>query len=208
MRSEMLERVFDLFVQADDSLDRSSGGFGVGLTLVRSIAELHGGRVLAHSAGPGQGSEFVVWLPLASVSHAPTVSPHSSTRLPSWNILLVEDNDDGRRMLETMLKLDGHDVAVSRDVKQALALIRSARPAVVLVDIGRPTPDRCELARQVRREENAYATYLVAITACSRAEDRRVILEAGFDEYLLKPLKREDLERVFERALQRCSGAR
>jgi two-component system CheB/CheR fusion protein len=204
IRSDMLEKVFELFVQGDDTLHRSTNGLGVGLTLVRSIAELHGGRVRAHSAGPGQGSEFVVWLPLAAVEDLPDLEgPDAVSARPPMKILVVEDNDDSRRMLETMLKLDGHEVRVARDGEEGLEAIRRERPAVAIVDLGLPTLDGYELARRVRRLDDGNAIYLVALTGYGQMDDRKKVFDAGFDEHLVKPLKRGELEQVLDRVQQR-----
>jgi two-component system CheB/CheR fusion protein len=204
IRAEMLEKIFDLFVQGDDTLHRHASGLGVGLTLVRSIAELHGGRVRAHSAGPGQGSEFVVWLPLmASVEPPAAEGPRSDSVGPPLKILVVEDNDDSRRMLETMLKLDGHDVCAARDGEEGLAALLGDHFQVAIVDIGLPTLNGYELAKKVRLRDDGKAVYLVALTGYGQAEDRKAVFDAGFDEHLVKPLKRGDLERVLGRAHRR-----
>jgi two-component system CheB/CheR fusion protein len=203
IRPEMLEKVFELFVQADDSLHRTSSGLGVGLTLVKSIAELHGGRVRASSAGPGRGSEFVVWLPLAAAAGRAADTPKAAPPDPPAKILIVEDNDDSRRMLETILKLEGHEVRAARDGEEGLAAIHRDPPTVALVDIGLPNLDGYELARRVRASENGKAVYLVALTGYGRGEDRKKVADAGFDEHLVKPLKRGDLEQVLTRGRQR-----
>ncbi len=203
IRPEMLEKIFDLFVQADDTLHRSASGLGVGLTLVRSIAELHGGRVRAHSGGPGKGTEFVVWLPLTAADGVPSVEQARSAPVgPPMKILVIEDNDDSRRMLETMLKLDGHEVQAARDGVEGLAAIRRDHFNVAIVDIGMPAMDGYELARRVRSGDEGKSAFLVALTGYGQAEDRRAVIDAGFDEHLVKPLRRGDLERVLERARQ------
>ena len=204
IRPEILGKVFDLFVQADDTLDRSSGGLGVGLTLVRVIAELHGGTVRADSEGPGMGSEFTVRLPLASAPRIPEgKSIEPVTAAAPTTILIVEDNDDSRRMLEALLKLDGHEVHVARDGEEGLEAIRRVQPAVAIVDIGLPTLDGYEVARRVRGGDDGRNVYLVALTGYGRAEDRRAVFDAGFDEHLVKPLKRGDLENILKRVQQR-----
>jgi len=201
IRPEMLEKVFELFVQGDDTLHRSCSGLGVGLTLVRSIAELHGGRVRAMSAGPRQGSEFTVWLPLINAPTVPVVENDGSVAVRApLKIVVVEDNDDSRRMLETMLKLDGHEVRVARDGEEGLAAIHLDHPAVAIVDLGLPRLDGYELARRVRQMENGKMIYLVALTGYGQVEDRKKVVEAGFDEHLIKPLKRGELEQVLHRA--------
>jgi two-component system, chemotaxis family, CheB/CheR fusion protein len=204
IRPDMLEKVFELFVQSDDTLHRSTSGLGVGLTLVRSIAELHGGRVSAFSAGPEQGSEFVVRLPLAhgEVLPAEERTRSNSTPLP-MRIVVVEDNNDSRRMLETMLKLESHEVRSAGDGEEGLATILRDRPALAIIDLGLPTLDGYELARRVRRTDDGKAIYLVALTGYGRIEDRKKVFDAGFDEHLVKPLKRGELEQVLDRVQQR-----
>jgi chemotaxis methyl-accepting protein methylase/signal transduction histidine kinase/chemotaxis response regulator CheB len=201
IRPEMLEKVFELFVQADDNLHRSGSGLGVGLTLVRRIAELHGGRVRASSAGPGQGSEFAIRLPLAAATDSDLLAPEPpkpALRKPI-KIVLVEDNDDSRRMLETVLQLDGHDVTVCRDGEEGLAAIRAHRPQLAIVDVGLPNLDGYELARRARASHTGQNVYLVALTGYGQEEDRRKVLQAGFDEHLVKPLKIGELERILAR---------
>jgi two-component system CheB/CheR fusion protein len=201
---EMLERIFELFVQGDDTLHRSSSGLGVGLTLVRSIAELHGGGGRATSAGLGMGSEFVVWLPVRSAEIAPgAAEPRPEVAVRPMKILVVEDNNDSRRMLETMLKLDGHEVRVARDGEEGLEAFRQDPPSVALIDLGLPTLDGYELARAVRELPARQGAYLVALTGYGQPEDRKKVTEAGFDEHLVKPLRRGELEKLLERVQRR-----
>lgn len=200
IRTGMLERVFDLFVQGDDTLRGPASGLGVGLTLVRNIAELHGGRVSAYSGGPGRGSEFIVWLPLSdSDDHAVMVSPGSTSTSSPMKILVIEDNDDSRQMLATMLTLDGHNVRVACDGESGLAAIWDNPPEVAIVDLGLPKLDGCELARRVRGSAASKGLYLVALTGYGQAEDRKNVIDAGFDEHLVKPLKPGELEQVLHR---------
>jgi chemotaxis methyl-accepting protein methylase/signal transduction histidine kinase/chemotaxis response regulator CheB len=203
IRPDMLERVFNLFVQADETLDRANTGLGVGLTLVRTIAELHGGRVRAASAGLGQGSEFAVWLPLGeSVALDGEARPEPRVAAARLKIAIVEDNDDGRRMMESILKMDGHEVHAARDGREGLATILRERPHLALVDIGLPVLDGYELARQVRVRLGSHI-YLAALTGYGRPEDRRAVFEAGYDEHLVKPLKPGDLELALQHAQKR-----
>ena len=185
---ELLPRVFDLFVQGDAGLDRTRGGLGIGLTLVRALVELHGGRVAATSAGPGLGSEFVVHLPalpgaMPAESRLERASP-SGRRL---RVLVVEDNHDAAESLTTLLQLWGHDVRVAYDGPAALRLAEAETPDVILSDIGLPGMDGYELARQLRARPAFGRVVLVALSGYGRDEDRRMAAEAGFDHHLVKP---------------------
>ncbi|PQO43668.1 chemotaxis protein CheB [Blastopirellula marina] len=193
----MLDRIFELFVQSDDTLDRTDGGMGLGLTLVKTLVELHGGRVTAHSDGPGQGSEFVLRLPLLTdgraISHNGDGEPkvgHQQRR-----IVLIEDNKDCREMLETMLRLDGHEVVTAKDGNQGLDLILHQRPDVAIVDIGLPQLDGYQVARSVR-EQLGPSIYLIALTGYGRSEDRDKVRQAGFNVHLVKPLKPAEITRA------------
>ncbi|QJW95038.1 chemotaxis protein CheB [Frigoriglobus tundricola] len=200
--AEMLERVFDPFVQADTTLDRANGGIGVGLTLVRAIVELHGGTVEAHSDGPGRGSEFVVRLPLAKPPRpvAPAAQtaggpPPGPDRPPSpLSILVVEDDSDIRESLAGILGLDGYDVRAVADGAAASAALESGRIDVALLDIGLPGMDGYELARRIRSRPGS--PYLIALTGYGRPEDRTAATAAGFDAHLTKPFRPEELRRL------------
>jgi PAS domain S-box-containing protein len=184
---ELLPRVFDLFVQADDSLDRAAGGLGIGLTLVRRIVEMHGGRVEAASAGPGCGSRFTVRLPATTAAPAPVARPVVPVN-DARRVLVVEDNADAREMLCQLVRLLGHEVHEAADglgaVDQALHLL----PDLTLVDIGLPGMDGYEVARRIRAEATGRHLRLVAVTGYGLREDRERALAAGFDEHLVKPV--------------------
>ena len=199
IRPEMLERIFHLFVQANETLDRSEGGMGVGLTLVRTIVEMHDGKVQAFSEGPGSGSEFVVRLPYSSQS-LDTTPPPPAAPSGSAKVLIVEDNPDSRSMLEAILKLDGYDVTTAADGKDGLAAILNQRPRFAIVDIGLPGLDGYQVAKQVRKECTKDQVYLIALTGYGRSEDRRAVEGAGFDAHLVKPLKPTELAAVMDRA--------
>ncbi len=195
IRPEMLERVFDLFVQANETLDRAEGGMGVGLTLVRTIAEMHGGSVKAFSDGQRRGSEFVVQLPrckeaLPEEPALPGTAPERAT------LLIIEDNADSRRMLETILKLDGYTVYTAADGKEGLEALLRLRPRFAIIDIGLPGLDGYQVARQAREVLSRDDVVLIALTGYGRPEDRRAVLEAGFDEHLVKPLNPLELARI------------
>jgi two-component system, chemotaxis family, CheB/CheR fusion protein len=200
---DMLEAVFDLFVQSHASLERSEGGMGVGLTLVRNLVELHGGSVRAYSEGPGCGSEFVVRLPLtderpqaAASQETATVSATDPARL---RVLLVEDNADSREMLKSWLELDGYHVESADSGARGLEKLLSNPPDVALVDIGLPEIDGYEVARRVRASAAACKVRLVAVTGYGRSEDHRAILEAGFDEHLVKPVDPRNLAQALNK---------
>jgi two-component system CheB/CheR fusion protein len=191
----MLANIFGLFVQSDETIHRSNGGMGVGLTLVKSVIELHGGTVEAHSDGLGQGSKFTVRLPLIN---EPLEKPESSVVSPREiaNVVLVEDMDDAREMLQMLLEGDGYQVSSAGDGASGLELIQKACPDVAFVDIGLPGLDGYEVARRLRADSKYDSVRLVALTGYGRPSDRIAVVEAGFDDHLVKPLKPEDLARA------------
>jgi CheY-like chemotaxis protein len=197
MTADMLPRVFELFTQAEPALDRSHGGLGIGLTLVRLLVELHGGRVEARSDGPGKGSEFIVRLPClrkpTPLSRRPEpVQAGYSTSSPR-RILVVDDNVDAAGSLSALLEHAGHEVRTTHDGPGALEEARTFRPEVVLLDIGLPGMDGYEVAREIRRLTWGNETLLVAVTGYGQEEDRRCSREAGFDAHLVKPVDPEAL---------------
>ena len=196
IRADLLPKVFDLFVQADETLDRAKGGMGVGLTLVRIIAELHGGTVEARSEGIGKGSTFTVRLPITDEAAVNGDGKLRQVSRESKKILIVEDNDDSRRMLEALLTLGGHEVCVAANGPDGLQEILKQKPVLALVDIGLPGLNGYEIAKQVRNRLTNEETYLVALTGYGRTEDRENAKQAGFDELLVKPVKRQELDRV------------
>jgi two-component system CheB/CheR fusion protein len=190
--ADLLPRVFDLFTQGDRSLARSEGGLGVGLTVVRSLVEMHGGSVSAHSDGPGTGSEFVVRLPALRVKAASPEDDGEAQRAaappsPSRRVLVVDDNHDTADSLAVLLKVGGHQVRTAHDGPAALEEAASFRPEVVLLDIGLPRMDGYEVARRLREEVGLRGALLVAVTGYGQEEDRRRAEEAGFQVHLVKP---------------------
>jgi len=197
--SEMLPRVFDLFVQAHQTLGQAQDGMGIGLTLVRNIVQHHAGSVRAVSKGLGHGSEFIVNLPLADMAAiAATRSPASKEKAdapaaPS-RILLVDDNRDLSESLATLLRLNGHVVAVASDGVSALQMIEKVSPDVALIDIGLPGMSGYELAHRLR--SNGCMARLIAVTGYGGQEERRRSLDAGFDDHFVKPIDPSLLDRV------------
>jgi two-component system CheB/CheR fusion protein len=197
---EMLSTIFDPFTQVDRSLDHSQGGLGLGLTLVRSLVELHGGSVRAESDGLARGSEFIVRLPVLReiptdvqpepVALLPAPAVAKTPAAPSWRVLVVDDNVASAQTLAKVLKLEGHDVQVTHDGGFVLDAVRSFRPDVVLMDIGLPTIDGYELARRLRSEPDLSAGVglVVAVTGYAEDEARRRSHDAGFDHHLVKPV--------------------
>jgi len=188
---EMLTRVFDLFAQGERGLERASGGLGIGLTVVRRIVEMHGGRVEALSRGLGTGTEFVVRL--AALTPAPDDAtpasvPAAPKRRPT-RILLVEDNPDVAEGMVMLLELLGHHVQLAADGDTALALARTSPPEAMLVDIGLPGMDGYEVARRIRQEPACAGVFLVALTGYGREEDKQRAHAAGFDHHLTKPVE-------------------
>lgn len=195
---EVLPHVFDLFTQADRTLDRSQGGLGIGLTLVKALAELHGGSASATSAGLGSGSEFSVRLPLAPATTAsrPESERDHKAATPR-RVLVVDDNVDAALSLSRLLQAAGHEVEAVHDGLAALASAPQLRPDVILLDIGLPGIDGYEVARRLRSQPETRCAVLVALTGYGQDEDRRRSQEAGFDHHLVKPVERGSLQRLF-----------
>jgi len=187
---EMLSTVFDLFIQVEQSIDRSQGGLGVGLTLVRRLVELHGGLVFATSSGPGQGSEFTVRLPLMEGSSPfPAGLENGSVREParSLKVLVVEDNKDTAETMAAILKLAGHQVRLASDGPAALAAVDGFRPDAVFLDLGLPGMDGYEVAKRLRDRLNDPRPVLVAVSGYGGDDVRQRSRQAGFDHHLVKP---------------------
>jgi PAS domain S-box-containing protein len=187
----MLCKVFDLFAQADRTYDRAQGGLGIGLTLVRSLVDMHGGSVEAKSDGPGHGSEFIVRLPLAVGRLAVHEKQRTHIRCESVagrRVLVVDDSSDAAESLTMLLQLLGADVQSSTDGVAALEALETYRPAIVLLDIGMPGMDGYEVARRMRQRSVGQEATLIALTGWGQEEDRRKSKEAGFDHHLVKPV--------------------
>jgi PAS domain S-box-containing protein len=199
---KLLPRMFDLFTQAERTLDRAEGGLGIGLTLVRRLTEMHNGVVQAFSAGPGEGSEFVVRLPLlpdtppaASAAHEPEGGRRAKAAV-THRILVVDDNRDSADSLAMLLRLVGHDVRTVHDGRQALVVAATYRPDLVLLDIGLPGMDGFAVARHLRSQPELAGVVLVALTGYGSDEDRRQAQAAGFNHHMVKPVNFDALNEL------------
>ncbi|OIJ43241.1 PAS domain-containing hybrid sensor histidine kinase/response regulator [Massilia timonae] len=204
MAPELAARAFELFAQAERSSDRSSGGLGLGLALVKSLVDLHGGAVACDSAGPGRGSRFSVCLPLlerqGDAAAPPCDEPRSAAPPGSLRVMVVDDNVDAAVTLSMLLESGGHQVAVEHEALRALECAQQFRPQVCLLDIGLPGIDGLELARRLRALPQAANALLVAVTGYGQARDRDQILGAGFDHHLVKPIDTGRLYALLEGA--------
>jgi two-component system, sensor histidine kinase len=196
---ELLPRIFDLFVQGERTLDRAQGGLGIGLTLVRRLVALHGGTVSAFSEGPGRGSVFTVRLPRIAcpASTSPSRTQSDSARPFRSRVLIIEDNRDAREMFRMMLELSGHEVLEAEEGVSGLALLKTARPDVAVIDVGLPGLNGYEIARRFRQEApDADEVMLVALTGYGTPEARERSRQAGFDHHLIKPVNAEALQGI------------
>lgn len=195
--AELLPDIFEMFAQGDGSLERTQGGLGIGLTLGRSLAQLHGGTLEAASPGPGRGSVFTLRLPLvpaaAPVAERSAESPPPARR----SVVLVEDNTDTRDSLRELLELFGHDVRAAADGPEGLRLAADAMPDVAIVDVGLPGLSGYELAARLRAQVGDRIR-LIALTGYGQPEDRRRAIESGFDAHMTKPVDIDDLHRLIE----------
>jgi CheY-like chemotaxis protein len=198
---EMLPHVFDLFTQAPGTLDRSQGGLGIGLTLVKKLVAMHGGSVAVASEGLGRGSEFTIKLPTLgkdSKQKPENIEGESTATEPSAEtlsarILVVDDNKDAVHSLAMLLRSSGHDVRTATDGLSALSIAREFRPKFVFLDIGMPDMSGYELLSTLREEESTSKATFIAISGFGRPQDRKRSRDAGFDHHLLKPVDLETL---------------
>lgn len=197
MSAEVLDRIFELFGQAERGLARSEGGLGIGLTIVKNLVELHTGSIKADSAGPGQGARFIVTLPLAPVEErlheAEKKEPKAANR--EKRILVVEDSEDIAETMALLLEAAGHQLVLAYDGPEALARAEDFKPEVILLDIGLPGMDGYEVARRLRQNPRTRDAVLVALTGYGQAEDIERAHEAGFAKHFTKPVEMERLER-------------
>ena len=197
--AEDQEKVFGMFVQLNRDMRRSQTGLGIGLTLVKQMTEMHGGSVAVWSAGPGEGSEFTITLPLAVAAEAEP-NQHSAGDQPraALKILVADDSQDGADSLAFLLKAAGHEVYTAYDGRTAIELAERHRPDAVLLDIGMPEVSGYDVARAIRRESWGRSMRLVALTGWGQAEHRRRSLEVGFDDHLVKPVELDVLENCLQ----------
>jgi two-component system CheB/CheR fusion protein len=192
--TDMLESIFELFVQSGRTLDRAQGGIGVGLTLARSLVEMHGGSLVARSAGEGHGSTFEVRIPLSAklASEVRGSQPMPAAR-GGGRIMVVEDNVDAREMLCDLLSRAGFDCRAVGDGLAALEMMMSFRPDAAIIDVGLPGIDGFELARRIRGDSRLPPVTLIAVTGYGQMSDRQNAMSAGFDAHLIKPVKLDQI---------------
>ena len=198
---EKLPDMFKLFSQGERSIARSEGGLGIGLTIVRKLAEMHDGSVTASSDGTGKGSEFVVFLPVARRPQTRTSATEASSNKvkKGSRILVVDDNVDTVNGLAQLLELLGNDIQVAHDGKKAIETARTFRPEFVLLDIGLPGMDGYEVASLLRKDDSCKHTVIIAVSGYGQEEDRRRSREAGFDHHLVKPVDFDTLTTLLGR---------
>jgi CheY-like chemotaxis protein/anti-sigma regulatory factor (Ser/Thr protein kinase) len=206
--AQTLPHVFDLFAQADRSLDRSDGGLGVGLTIVKALVDLHGGRVEAHSDGMGSGSTFTVRLPLAADAQpTPASTPRSAKASAPRHVLIVDDNRDAAESLAFLLQMAGHEAKTAYDGASALELLEHFRAQVILLDIGLPGVDGYIVAQSIRERFPDRPCRLYALTGYGREQDRALALISGFDDHLIKPIDPPRLLELIERGAPETRAA-
>jgi CheY-like chemotaxis protein/anti-sigma regulatory factor (Ser/Thr protein kinase) len=201
LSADLLPRVFELFVQGQQALDRQAGGLGLGLAIVRTLVELHGGRVAAESEGEGKGSRFTVWLPRATGGVAASAAGGTGTAAApvARRVLVVDDNRDAAETLAMVLETFGHQVRKAHDGPQGLSLLQEFQPELAVLDIGLPGMDGYELARRLRSHPLVPGVRLVAVTGYGHALDRAKAMAAGFDEHFVKPVEAETLAAAIDR---------
>ncbi len=201
-----LPRVFDMFAQLDETFEGTKGGLGIGLTLVRRLAEMHGGTVSVTSKGLKMGSEFFVRLPLVAGRAAPLIPGTLQTAgvRPPKKVLIVDDNKDAAEMLQMLVKLSGHTTLAAHDGRSAVTAAEQFRPDIVFLDIGLPIMSGYDVARSIRKEPWGESVLLVAVTGWGQDQDRQKSKDAGFDFHLVKPIGRDDLSRLFDELESKC----
>ncbi|MBV8232331.1 MAG: response regulator, partial [Planctomycetaceae bacterium] len=198
--AEALHHIFDMFSQVDRSIERSTGGLGIGLALVKGLVEMHGGTVTAESNGLGKGSTFTVRLPALGAGDGPAPATSSEDDRPSSvskrRILVVDDNQDSARTMSGLLELLGHEVHTAFDGVEAVEAAKQFGPEVILMDVGMPRLNGYEAARRIREQPWGREVIIIALTGWGQAGDRVQSREAGCDDHLVKPVNLPDLERL------------
>jgi PAS domain S-box-containing protein len=198
MSASVIPNVFEMFSQVESALDRSQGGLGIGLALVKGMVQLHGGRIEATSGGPGLGSCFTIHLPYSCVVTDSNVMQPSSTdasaKLSPARILVVDDNLDAAQCLAFMLELSGHNVVIARSGQQAITIAASEQPHIVILDIGMPEMNGYEVAQHIRQQSWGKQMILVAVSGWGQSEDKERARVAGFNQHFTKPVNSDDLE--------------
>jgi len=206
----MLPKIFDMFVQADNRIERSTGGLGIGLTLVRHFVELHGGSVHAASGGPNLGSEFTIRLPLGEAPVAATSEPRAPGTPAGpgagLRILVIDDNNDNADTMSTLLRMLGHEVTVSNSGLEGLRCVADSAPDVALLDIGMPNMNGYEVAQRIRSQPHCRDMMLIAITGWGQEVDRVRSRAAGFDHHLVKPVDFDQLQKLLAEKLSRITA--
>jgi CheY-like chemotaxis protein len=195
MEPKILARVFEPFIQGDHGIDRSPGGLGLGLPLVKGVIELHGGTVCAASEGPGRGTELTIRLPLQAQS-APAVKPAISNAAGSgpYRILVIEDNRMAARTMKMFMTRRGHTVEVAHTGREGIETARRFEPEVICCDIGLPEFDGYKVAQQLRQEARLQGVYLIGVSGYGQEHDKQRARESGFDAYLVKPINLLEVE--------------
>jgi CheY-like chemotaxis protein len=196
-----LPHIFEMFSQVTPALERSQGGLGIGLALVRGLVELHGGTIEARSSGPAMGSDFIVRLPIVDLpsvpqGQGPEVIPDKSQAGPRRRILVVDDNADTANSMAMVLRRMGHDILTAHDGLEAVHAAATFRPEVILLDIGLPKMNGYDVAKQIRQQPWDKKVAIIAVSGWGQEEDKRRALEAGFDHHLTKPVEPAALGRL------------
>jgi CheY-like chemotaxis protein/two-component sensor histidine kinase len=201
MTPQLVATLFNPFAQATQELGRSTGGLGLGLSLVKGLAELHGGRVTAQSAGPGLGSSFTVCLPAAGFARQAVITNRNTLDATGLRIVAIDDHKDALEMLSLLLAVNRHEVTMAYDGPSGLASVKSIRPDAVICDIGLPGKmSGYDVAQAIRSDRDLADTLVIALSGYGQESDRKRATAAGFDAHLVKPARHQDLENMLKRA--------